>query len=92
MENNYQEPQEVEDAAQGSPDSPDPSPGSPSPVFGIPEGDASIFLGFYSRRSSGFGKLDTVDRELRGTEDYVMAEPAISDKLKFFLKYTQGPQ
>ena len=93
MEKNYHKPLEVEVAAQGSPESPDPSPGSPSPVFEEPEGDASTFMGFcslddivdlenWARRSRGF----------RGTEDNVMVEPEISENLRFFLKYTHGVQ
>ena len=93
MENNEQAPLQVEVAAPGSPESPQPSPGSPSPVFEVPEGDASTFMGFYSLD-------DLVDleewarrsRELRGTQDYVMVEPMISDILRLFLKYTLGPQ
>ena len=93
MENNEQAPLQVEVAAPGSPESPQPSPGSPSPVFEVPEGDASTFMGFYSLD-------DLVDseewarrsRELRGTQDYVMVEPMISDNLRLFLKYTLGPQ
>ena len=93
MENNVQEPLEVEVAAPGSPESPQPSPGSPSPVFEEPVGDASTFMGFYS--------LDDIidleewarrSRELRGTADYVMVEPVISDNFRLFLRYTEGPQ
>ena len=88
VENNEQAPLQVEVAAPGSPESPQPSPGSPSPVFEVPEGDASTFMGFYSlvdleewaRRS----------RELRGTQDYVMVEPMISDNLRLSKIYT-GP-
>ena len=74
--------------AQGSPESPEPSPpSSPEPVFEFPEGDASTFVGFYSLD-------DLVDleewarrsRELRGTQDYIMVEPMISDNLRLFLK------
>ena len=93
MENNEQAPLPVEVAAPGSPESPQPSPGSPSPVFEVPEGDASTCVGFYSLD-------DLVDleewarrsRELRGTQDYVMVEPMISDNLRLFLKFTLGPQ
>ena len=31
-------------------------------------------------------------RELRGTTDYVTVEPGISDKLRLFLRYTEGSQ
>ena len=80
--------------AQGSPDSPEPSPlSSPEPVFEVPEGDASTFMGFCSLD-------DLVDLEewarrspeLRGTEDCIMIDPMISDNLKLFLKYTLGAQ
>ena len=93
MENNVQEPLQVEVAAPGSPESPQPSPRSPLPVFEAPEGDASTFMGFYS--------LDDIidleewarrSRELRGTADYVMVEPGISDNLRLFLRYTEGSQ
>ena len=77
-------------AAQGSPESPDPSPGSPSPVFEEPEGDASTFMGFYSLEN--LVDLENSSRELRRTEEYVMADPEISDNLPLFLKYTQGAQ
>ena len=93
MENNEQAPLQVEVEQPGSPASPQPSLGSPSPVFGVPEGDASTFMGFYSLD-------DLVDleewarwsRELRGTADYVMVEPGISDNLRLFLRYTEGSQ
>ena len=93
MENNEQAPLEVEVAAPGSPESPQPSPGSPSPVFEVPEGDASTFMGFYS--------LDEIEdleewarrsRELRGTADYVRVELGISDILRLFLRFTEGSQ
>ena len=93
MENNVQEPLEVKVAAPGSPESPQPSPGSPLPVFEVPEGDASTFIRCHSLD-------DIVDleewarrsRELRGTADYVMVEPGISDNLRLFLRYTEGSQ
>ena len=84
----------VEVGAQGSPQSPEPSPpSSPEPVFEFPEGDASTFMGFYSLD-------DIVDleewarrsRELRGTADYVMVYPGISDNLRLFLRYTERSQ
>ena len=93
MENNEQAPLQVEVAAPESTESPQPSPGFPSPLFVVPEGDASTFMDFYSLD-------DLVDleewarrsRELRGTQDYVMVEPMITDNLRLFLKYTLGPQ
>ena len=94
MENNEQAPLEVEvPEIPENPESPQPSPGSPSPVFVIPEGDVSTFMDFYSLD-------DLVDleewarrsRELRGTPDYVMVEPGISDNLRLFLRYTEGAQ
>ena len=94
MENNEQAPLEVEvPEIPENPESPQPSPRSPSPVFVIPEGDASTFMDFYSLD-------DLVDleewarrsRELRGTPDYVMVEPGISDNLRLFLRYTEGAQ
>ena len=93
MEHNYQEPLELEDGAQGSPEPPEPSPGSPSPVFEEPAGDASTFMGFYSLDDL----VDLEDwarrsRELRGTADYVMMEPGNSNRLRLFLKYTEGAQ
>ena len=88
MENNYQELLEVEVGAQGSPE---PSPGSP--VFEEPAGYASTFMGIYSLDDL----VDLEDwarrsRELGGTADYVMVEPGISDKLRLFLKHTEGVQ
>ena len=93
MQNNHQEPLEVEVGAQGSSQSPEPSPGSRSPVFEVPEGDASPFMGFFSLDDL----VDLQDwarrsRELRGTADYVMVEPGISDKLRLFSKYTEAAQ
>ena len=94
MENNEQAPLEVEvPEIPENPESPQPSPRSPSPVFVIPEGDASTFMDFYSLD-------DLIDleewarrsRELRGTPDYVMVEPGISDNLRLFLRYTEGAQ
>ena len=94
MENNEQAPLEVEvPEIPENPESPQPSPRSPSPVFVIPEGDTSTFMDFYSLD-------DLVDleewarrsRELRGTPDYVMVEPGISDNLRLFLRYTEGAQ
>ena len=79
---------------QESPESPQPSPpSSPEPVFEVPEGDASTFMGFYCLD-------DLVDleewarrsRELRGTEDYIMIDPMVSDNLKLFLRFTLGAQ
>ena len=77
----------------GVPESPDLSPGSPLPVFEVPQGDASTLMGLYSLD-------DLVDleewarrsRQLRGTHNYVMVEPVMSDNLKLFLKYTLGAQ
>ena len=82
---------QIEVEQQGSPESPQPSPVSPLPVLEEPAADASTFMGFYS--------LDDIEdleewarrsRELRGTTDYVMVEPGISDKLRLFLRYTEG--
>ena len=93
MENNEQEPLQVEVEQPGSPASPQPSPRSPSPVFKEPAGDASTFMGFYS--------LDDIvnlkewarrSRESRGTTDYALVEPGISDNLRLFLRYTEGFQ
>ena len=93
MDNNYQEPLEVEVRAQGSPESPEPSPGSPSLVFEEPAGDVSTFMGFYSLDEL----VDLEDwaqrpRELRGTADYVMVEPGLSEKLRLFLNYPECAQ
>ena len=93
MENNEQAPLQVEVEKPVSPVSLQPFPGSPLPVFEVPEGDASTFLGFYSLD-------DLVDleegarrsRELRGTAEYVLVEPGMSDNLRLFLRYTQGSQ
>ena len=93
MENNYQESLEVDVGAQESPECPEPSPGSPSPVFEELVEGASTFMGFYSLDDL----VDLEDwarwsRELRGTADYVMVEPAISNNLRLFLNYTEGAQ
>ena len=93
MENNEQAPLHVEVAAPGSPESPQPSPGSPLPVFVVPEGDASTFMDFYSLDDLvDLEEWSRRSRELRGTQDYVMVEPMITDNLRLFLKYTLGPQ
>ena len=85
--------QELEVGQQVSPESPQPSPGSPSPVFQLPVGDASKFMGFYT---ADF--LDDLEywanrsRDLRRVSSAFTEEPDISDNLKLFLKYTLGPQ
>ena len=84
---------QVEVGQQGSPESPQPSPGSPSPVFEEPAGDASTFIVFYSLDDiEDLEKWARRSRELRGTTEYVMVEPGISDNLRLFLRYTEGPQ
>ena len=93
MENNVQEPLEVEVAAPGSPESPEPSPQSPSPVFQMPAGDASNFMGFYSTDD-----IDDLEywakksRDLRRVSRSLAEDPEISENLKLFLKYTLCPQ
>ena len=80
----------MEVAAQGSPESPDPFPGFSLPVFGVPEGNASTFMGFYSLDDLvDLGDWARRSRELRGTADYVMVEPGVSDNLRLFSKYTK---
>ena len=66
MENNYQQPLEVEVAVQGSSESPNPTSGSPSPVFEVPEGDASIFMGPYSL--DDLADLEEWARRVPGTQ------------------------
>ena len=79
--------------AQGSPESPDPSPGSTSPVFEVREGNASTFMGFYSLDDiQDLKEWARWSQELRGTADYVMVEPGISDNLRIFLKCTEVAQ
>ena len=80
--------------AQGSPESPEPSPpSSPEPVFQLPAGDASNFMGFYSADD-----IDDLEywanrsRDLRRVSGSFAEDPEISDNLKVFLKYTLGPQ
>ena len=83
MENNDQGPLEVEVAAQGS----------PSPVFQLPEGDASKFMGFYTGDDIDYLEYwANRSRDLRGVSGSFPEEPDISDNLKLFLKYTLGPQ
>ena len=93
MENNEQALLQVEVAAPGSPESPKPSPGSPSPVFEVPEGDASTFMGLYSLDDIvDLEKWARRSREVRGTAEYVLVEPGISGNLRPFLRYTEGSQ
>ena len=91
MESNYQDSLEVEVGAQGSPESPQFSPGPPSPVFEVPEGDASTFMGLHSLDDLvDFEEWARRSRELRGTADYLMVEPGISDNLRLFPKIHGG--
>ena len=93
MENNEQEPLQVEVAAPGSPESPEPSPRSPSPVFQMPAGDASNFIGFYSADDIDYLEYwANRSRDLRRMSGSFAEDPEISDNLKLFLKYTPGPQ
>ena len=71
---------------QQVPESPQPSPRSPSPVSEEPAGDASTFMGLYSLDDPiNLGEWVRRSRELRGTAEIVMVEPAISDNLRLFL-------
>ena len=84
---------QVEVGQQGSPECPQPSPRFPSPVFELPVGDASNFMGFYTADD-----IDDLEfwanrsRDLRSVSGSFAEEPDISDNLKLFLKYTLGPQ
>ena len=85
MENNVQEPLEVEVAAQGSPESPEPPLQLLSPVFQMPAGDASNFMGFCSADD-----IDDLEywakrsRDLRRVSGSFAEDPEISDNLKLF--------
>ena len=92
MENNEQAPVEV--AVPGSPESPEPSPpSSPEPVFQLPAGDASHFMGSYSAND-----IDDLEywakrsRDLHRVSGSFAEDPEISDNLKLFLRYTLSPQ
>ena len=94
MENNEQVPLQVEVGQPGSPESPEPSPlSSPEPVFQMPAGDTLHFMGFYS--SDDIDDLEywaKRSRDLRMGSGSFEEDPEISDNLKFFLRYTLGPQ
>ena len=77
----------------GSPESPEPSTRSPLPVFQLPVGGASNFMGFHS--ADDIDDLEywaSRSPDLRRVSGSFAEERDISDNLKLFLNYTMGPQ
>ena len=64
--------------AQGSPESPEPSPpSSPEPVFQLPAGDTSSFMGFYSADDIDDLNIEQKGRELRRVSGSFAEDPEI---------------